>query len=212
MDREEIKARESLVETGILLAARGLAHGSSGNLSLRLADGWLVTPTNSRLGKLDPTRLSKLDTAGRHVGGDPPSKEAFLHTSVYAVRPDATAIVHTHATHSVALSCLEGLDESNVLPPITAYAVMKIGRMPLVPYYRPGDTALASAVREMAMTHAAVLLANHGPVIAGRSLDAAVATMEELEETAKLYFLLQGHRARPLTPAQVDALREAFPS
>jgi len=199
----ETQAREALCRMGGLLYRRGLVHGSSGNLSVRLEDGWLVTPTNSSLGDLDPERLARLDADGRHVGGDPPSKEAFLHTGVYAVRADAAAIIHTHSTHSVAVSCLDRPAGAPVLPPLTAYYVMRVGDLALVPYYRPGDERLALAVREMAVRHAAILLANHGPVIAGKSLKDALYALEELEETAKLHLLLHRHPTRPLTPEQV---------
>jgi 3-dehydro-4-phosphotetronate decarboxylase len=202
---------EDIAAFGALLTGLGLAHGATGNISVRLDDGLLVTPTNSRLGRLDPARIARLDRDGRHVGGDQPSKEAFLHQCVYEMRPDARAIVHLHSTHSVAISCLAGLDESDVLPPLTAYYVMRVGKLPLVPYFPPGDTRLAAAVRQVAAGHAAVLLANHGPVVAGRSLDAAVGAIEELEATARLYLLLQGQKARPLTPAQVQELRELYP-
>ncbi|HYG89751.1 MAG TPA: 3-oxo-tetronate 4-phosphate decarboxylase [Azospirillum sp.] len=208
----ESEAREALCRTGELLHRRGLVHGATGNLSVRLEDGWLVTPTNSALGDLDPARLSRLDAGGRHVGGDPPSKEAFLHTCVYDVRPDAAAIVHTHSTHCVAISCLDHPPGAPPLPPLTAYYVMRVGDLALVPYYRPGDERLALAVREVAVKHAAVLLANHGPVIAGKSLKDALYALEELEETAKLHVLLHGHPTRPLTPEQVAELNAVFRS
>jgi 3-dehydro-4-phosphotetronate decarboxylase len=207
----ESALREDIAAFGALLSGLGLAHGATGNISLRLDEGLLVTPTNSRLGRLDPARIARLDRDGRHVGGDPPSKEAFLHQCVYEMRPDARAIVHLHSTHSVAISCLAGLNEDDVLPPLTAYYVMRVGKLPLVPYFPPGDTRLAAAVRQVAAAHAAVLLANHGPVVAGRSLDAAVGAIEELEATARLYLLLQGQKVRPLTAAQVQELRELYP-
>jgi 3-dehydro-4-phosphotetronate decarboxylase len=203
--------REEIAAFGALLSGLGLAHGATGNISLRLDDGFLVTPTNSRLGRLDPGRIARLDRDGRHVGGDAPSKEAFLHQCVYEMRPDARAIVHLHSTHSVAISCLSGLDEADVLPPLTAYYVMRVGKLPLVPYFPPGDTRLAAAVRQVAAAHAAVLLANHGPVVAGKSLDAAVGAIEELEATARLYLLLRGHPVRPLDAAQVQELRQLYP-
>jgi ribulose-5-phosphate 4-epimerase/fuculose-1-phosphate aldolase len=207
----ESRLREALVELGAFMTRLGHAHGSTGNLSVRLEDGWLMTPTGSRLGQLDPGRLTRLDAAGRHIAGDPPTKEAFLHRSVYAVRPQAGAIVHLHSTHSVAVSCLAALDPADVLPPLTAYYVMRVGRLPLVPYFPPGDEALAAAVRQVAERHGAVLLANHGPVVAGRTLDDAAAAIEELEATAKLYLLLQGQPIRPLSAEQVADLRERFP-
>ena len=208
----ENEAREALARFGESLYDRGYAHGSSGNLSVRLADGLLVTPTNSCLGRLDPARISKLDAAGAHVSGDAPSKEAFLHLAMYRERGSAQSIVHLHCTHCVAVSCLRHADPSNVLPPITAYHVMRIRRLPLVPYFRPGDRALAEAVRKVARKHHAVLLANHGPVVAGKSLEDAVCNAEEMEETAKLFLLLAGRRRRVLSPRQVRDLERHFPS
>jgi len=200
--------REQVVTLGASLFDRGLTAGSSGNISVRCDDGWLMTPTNACLGRLDPARLSRLDRNGRHIDGDPPTKEAFLHTAMYEQRPADAAIVHLHSTHSVAVSCLPEVDPYDCLPPLTAYYVMRVGRLPLVPYHMPGDAALADAVRGLAGQHSALLLANHGPVVAGRTLDAAVSAVEELEETAKLYLLLRGSHPRCLTPAQVDALRQ----
>ncbi|MDH3658715.1 MAG: aldolase [Alphaproteobacteria bacterium] len=207
----ETELREEMVELGRLLTGLGLSHGSTGNISVRLDDGWLLTPTNSRLGRLDPARIAKLDDQGRHVDGDKPSKEAFLHRSVYEMRPGARAIVHLHSTHSVAVSCLDGVDEANCMPPLTAYYVMRVGKLPIVPYFPPGDERLAAAVRQMAANHAAVLLANHGPVVAGKSLDSAAGAIEELEATAKLFLMLQDRATRPLAPADVAELERRFP-
>jgi len=208
----ETRLREALVLFGASLYARGYAHGSSGNLSVRLPDGLLLTPTNSCLGRLDPARIAKVDAAGRHVAGDPPSKEAFLHLAMYQERPGAQGIVHLHCTHCVAVSCLCHDNADDVLPPITAYYVMRIRRLPLVPYFRPGDRALAEAVREKAKQHHAVLLANHGPVVAGKSLEDAVYNAEEMEETAKLFLLLSGRATRMLDAAQIADLDAHFPS
>jgi len=208
----ENQLREQLVLFGASLYTRGYAHGSSGNLSVRLPDGLLVTPTNSCLGRLDPARIAKLDAAGKHVSGDKPSKEGFLHLAMYEERSSAQGIVHLHCAHCVAVSCLRHADATNVLPPLTAYYVMRIGRLPLVPYYRPGDRALAEAVREKAKEHHAVLLANHGPVVAGKSLEDAVYNAEEMEETAKLHLMLSGRDTRPLEAAQIAELEAAFPS
>lgn len=207
----EAKLRERLCALGRSMFMRGLTFGSSGNLSVRVDDGWLMTPTNVSLGELDPARLAKLDDEGRHLSGDKPTKETFLHLGMYRRRQTARAVVHLHSTHSVAVSCLAEVDPADVLPPITAYYVMRVGRLPLVPYYRPGDPALGPAVEALADRHHAVLLANHGPVVAGDSLEAAVYAMEELEETAKLYLLLRGNSIRPLTPAQVEELERTFP-
>jgi ribulose-5-phosphate 4-epimerase/fuculose-1-phosphate aldolase len=208
----ESALREALVTFGQSLYARGYAHGSSGNLSARLPDGLLVTPTNSCLGRLDPARIAKVALDGTHVGGDAPSKEAFLHLAVYQERPRAGGIVHLHCTHAVALACLRHADPADVLPPITAYYHMRIRTLPLLPYYRPGDRALAEAVRMAARKHHAVLLANHGPVVAGTSLEDAVYNAEELEETAKLFFLLSGRTTRYLEPAEITDLDVHFPS
>jgi len=207
------RLREKLCACGHSLFARGLTFGTSGNLSVRLPDGgWLMTPTNISLGDLDPARLSHLDENGRVVSGDAPTKEAFLHLSMYRKRPQCEAVVHLHSTHAVAVSCLCGLDVSDCLPPLTAYYVMRIGRLPLIRYFPPGDQALAQEVEAVATTHHAVLLANHGPVVSGTSLDAAMSATEELEETAKLFLLLRGEKISPLTTAQVEELRQRFPS
>jgi ribulose-5-phosphate 4-epimerase/fuculose-1-phosphate aldolase len=210
MEAEELRQRDAICELGRSLFDRGLTAGSSGNISVRLDDGWLVTPTNVSLGRLDPVRLSKLDRDGGHVSGDVASKEALLHRAVYDVRPQARAIVHLHATHSAAVSCMAGLDCADCLPPLTAYFVMKIGRLPLLPYYRPGDPKLADAIRGYAGKHCAVLLANHGPVVSGSSLDAAAYAVEELEETAKLFLLLRGAPQRPLDRAQIEELQAIY--
>lgn len=206
----ESTLREQIVEHGRSLFERGLSAGSSGNISVRLDDGWLLTPTNACLGRLDPARLSKLDWHGNLVSGDAPSKEAFLHRAMYEERAAANAIVHLHATHSAAVSCMCGLDHANCLPPLTAYHVMKIGRLPLIPYHRPGDAALADAIRALAGKHCAVLLANHGPVVSGATLEAAVYAAEELEETAKLFLLLHNMPTRPLSAPQIEELKSAF--
>jgi 3-dehydro-4-phosphotetronate decarboxylase len=209
----EARHREQIARTALSLFERGLTHGSTGNISVRLDDGgWLMTPTGSSLGNLDPERISKLDVSGRHIGGDKPTKEAFLHTTMYDQRPGSGAVVHLHSTHSVAVSCLAEIDEHNCLPPITAYYAMRIGRLPLVPYFPPGDEALADAVGQLASKHHAVLLANHGPVVAGSTLSAATDAIEELEETARLYLLLQGQNLRILSPEQVDELQRRFKS
>jgi ribulose-5-phosphate 4-epimerase/fuculose-1-phosphate aldolase len=207
----EQRWRERIASLGRSIFARGLTFGSSGNISVRNEEGWLMTPTNVALGDIDPARISKLDSEGRHLSGDAPTKEAMLHLAMYRERPNAAAVLHLHSTHSVAVSALAHIDPNDVLPPITAYYVMRVGRLPLIPYYPPGDQGLAEAVGKQAAKHHALLLANHGPVVAGGSLDAAAAAIEELEETARLYLLLQGHRTRFLTPEQVATLRERYP-
>jgi ribulose-5-phosphate 4-epimerase/fuculose-1-phosphate aldolase len=204
--------RDQMARFGKSIFDRGLTAGSSGNISVRVDDGWLMTPTGSSLGNLDPARISKLDAAGKHVGGDAPTKESFLHVAMYEQRPKAGAVVHLHSVHSVAVSCMADIDPADVLPPLTAYYVMRVGTLPLIRYFPPGDIDLAKAVREMASRHHAVLLANHGPVVAGTSLEDAVYATEELEETAKLYLLLHDVRTRPLTPEQVAELKKRFPT
>lgn len=203
-------AREEMVAHGRSLFDRGLATGSSGNLSVRIDDGMLVTPTDVSLGALDPAAISHLSADGTLLDGARPSKEAFLHRAIYRARPQAGGIVHLHATHSAAVSCMAGLDEDDCLPPLTAYFVMKIGRLPLVPYHRPGDETLADAIRAIAPGQPAMLLANHGPIVSGASLRAAMNRIEELEETAKLFLLLRGSQTSPLTPAQIADLEAVF--
>ncbi len=203
----ETKLREAICRCGKSLFDRGLTFGSSGNISVRVDDGWLMTPTNASLGELDPGRLSKLGDTGDHLSGDKPTKETFLHLGMYRHRSEARAVVHLHSTYSVAVSCLADIDPADVLPPITAYYVMRVGSLPLVPYFAPGDPALGPAVEALADKHRAVLLANHGPVVAGTSLDAAMYATEELEETAKLFLLLKDRGFRPLTSEQVSNLK-----
>ncbi|WP_374378745.1 3-oxo-tetronate 4-phosphate decarboxylase [Dongia sp.] len=206
--REETRQRDAIVRIGKSLFDRGLTFGSTGNISVRLGDGTiLATPTNASLGDLDPARLSHLDAECGHLSGDQPTKEAFLHHCVYCARSAAGAVVHLHSTHSVAVSILAEIDPEDVLPPLTAYYVMRVGKLPLVPYFAPGDRALAEAVLARIGKAHAVLLANHGPVVAGKTLADAQYATEELEETAKLFLMLQGRRLRPLTAEQADALR-----
>lgn len=204
----EIKTRDLIVQMAKSLFDRGLTFGSSGNISVRMEDGWLMTPTGCSMGNIEPEKISKLDKNGNLISGDPPTKESFLHLAMYEKRPQDSAVVHLHSTHSVAVSCLDGINPKNVLPPITAYYVMRIGTLPLIPYFPPGDIKLAKVVREMASEHHAVLLANHGPVVSGKSLQDAVYATEELEETAKLFLLLQGHKTRFLNSSEEAALRK----
>src|SRR4051794_19629671 len=207
----ETKVRDEICRLGRSLFERGLTPGSSGNISVSLEDGgWLVTPTNASLGSLDAARLSRLDAGGRLASRDPPPQGEPLHTPLYQTRHTARAVVHLHSTHSVALSMLPEIDPRAALPPLTAYYLMKCGSTALVPYYRPGDPAVADAIKGLAGKYASVLLANHGPVVAGESLEAAVFAIEELEETAKLYLLLRGLNPRYLTPAQVADLSKTF--
>lgn len=207
----EAHLREAICRYGRSLFERGLTPGSSGNISIRLDDdGWLVTPTNASLGFLDPARIARLDAQGRLLEGDAPTKEIPLHAALYETRNAARAIVHLHSTHSVAVSMLPEIDPKAALPPLTAYYLMRVGNAALVPYYRPGDPAVADAIRGLAGRHSAVLLANHGPVVAGDTLEAAVFATEELEETARLYLLLRNLNPRLLTRGQIDDLTRHF--
>jgi ribulose-5-phosphate 4-epimerase/fuculose-1-phosphate aldolase len=207
----ETELREAIAAHGRLLFGRGYSVGSAGNISVRLPDGVLMTPTNSCLGRLDPARISKLDRAWRHVSGDPPSKEVFMHRAVLETRPEAQAVVHLHSTHATAIACLAAPGEAAPISPLTPYFVMRIGRsLPVIPYYRPGDPAMEPAIAAAARDARAMLLANHGPVVSGKSLDDAVYAAEELEEAAKLALLLRGQAARELTAAQVDELLTTF--
>lgn len=203
--------REALCALGRSLFERGLTHGSTGNLSLRVDEGFLMTPTGTSLGALEPARLAVLDASGVHVQGDPPTKEAALHLAMLRERPRDRAVVHLHATHSVAVSVLEDTDPADALPPLTAYYAMRVGTLPMLPYFPPGDAALAEAVGAVAARHHALLLANHGPVVSGTSLSAAADAIEELEATARLWLLVRGSRTRALTPQQVDELLRRFP-
>src|ERR1700721_1923069 len=207
----ETRMREEICRLGRSLLERGLTPGSSGNISVKLDDGGtMVTPTNASLGSLDPARLSRLSADGRLISGDAPTKEVPLHSALYRPRGAARGVVHLHSTHSVALSMLPEIDPRAALPPMTPYYLMKCGLTALVPYYRPGDPAVAEAIKGLAGKYTSVLLANHGPVVSGETLEAAVFAIEELEETAKLYLLLRGLNPRFLTPAQVADLSKTF--
>jgi 3-dehydro-4-phosphotetronate decarboxylase len=207
----ESRLREQICLFARSTFERGLTHGSSGNISAMLDDGGLLmTPTDASMGFLDPARLARFDAQGRFIDGDKPTKEAPLHKALYESRTGSGAVVHLHSTHAVALSMLPGLDPSSVLPALTPYYVMRVGDTALIPYHRPGDPAVADAIRGLAGRYASVLLANHGPVVAGTSLTAAVNAMEELEETAKLHLLLRGLDPRVLSSAQVADLARAF--
>ena len=210
--QSERELREQMALHGKSLYDRGLTPGSSGNISIRLPDGMLITPTNSCLGRLDPESISRLDSAGNLLSGKPPSKELFLHRAYYDSRVNEAAVVHLHSTWSVAVSCLADVDPENVLPAITAYYVMRVGRLPLIPYFAPGNRDLAAAVASASRAAKGVLLANHGPVIGGADLDTAVYAAEELEETAKLHMILRSLPTWFLTPNQQAELHRLFPS
>ena len=203
----EQDTRRLLADLAASLFARGFSVGSAGNISVKLDDGYLITPTNSSLGRLDPARLSRLDTEFRHIGGDKPSKEVFMHRAMYRARAEVGAVVHLHSTQATAVACLPDVDHDNPIPPLTPYFVMRIGRrMPIVSYYRPGDPAMEPAIHHAAQDARAVLLANHGPVVSGATLTDAVYAAEELEEAAKLFLMLRHETPRLLTRPQVDDL------
>ena len=190
---------------------RGLTHGSTGNISARTEDGGLlVSPTGTSFGRLDPARLSRFDAQGRHVGGDKPTKEMPLHSAFYDTRSSAGAVVHLHSCHSVALSMMPDVDPDNFLPPLTPYGIMKLGKVKLLPFFLPGDPAMGEAVRGLAGKRTAVMLANHGPVVAGRDIEAACNAIEELEDTARLAMMTRGMQPRGLTEDQVQALVTKF--
>ena len=205
------RLREDICFWAKSLFDRGLTGGASGNISARTEDGGLlVTPTGSSFGRLDPARLSRLDAAGMHIAGDPPTKEMALHEAFYSTRKTTGAVVHLHSTHATALAMLDDADADNLLPPLTAYSIMRLGKVKLLPFYRPGDPAMGDAVRSLAGRRSAVVLANHGPVVAAKDLEAGVFAMEELEETAKLALLLRGAAARGLTTQQIAELVAVF--
>ena len=207
----ETETRQLLTELAGSLFARGFSVGSAGNISVKLDDGYLITPTNSSLGRLDPARISRLDQNFNHIGGDKPSKEVFMHRAFYTARADAGAVVHLHSTQATAVACLPDVDPANPIQPLTPYFVMRVGRtMPVVPYYRPGDAAMEPAIHAAAKNARAVLLANHGPVVSGKTLTDAVYAAEELEEAAKLFLMLRNTTPRLLTTDQVNDLLTTF--
>lgn len=207
---EEARLRETLCRLAASLFSRGLTNGASGNISARLpGGGLLVSPTGASLGTLDPSRLSLIE-GGRHVSGDAPTKEMALHAAFYDTRSTAGAVVHLHSTHSVAWSMLPEVDPENVFPPLTAYGIMRLGKVRLLPVFLPGDPAMGEAVRGLAGKRSAVLLANHGPVVAARDVEAAVNAVEELEETAKLALLTRGASPRLLSEAEIRAVVTKF--
>ncbi len=208
---EEFRAREDICTIAKSMFDRGLTCGASGNISVRLSDGQLLmTPTGSTMGNLDPAKVSLLSADMRHISGDKPTKEIPLHAAFYETRSTAGAVVHLHSTHSVALSMLPETDPDNVLPPMTPYGIMRLGKVQLLPFFMPGDPAMGDAVRGLAGKRSAVLLANHGPVVAGKDLWAAAHATEELEETAKLALLTRGMSPKMLSPDQVQQIVTKF--
>lgn len=210
MTREE--TRRQLVELATSLFYRGYSVGSSGNISVAVDGGYLVTPTNSCLGRLQAETISYLDADWRHVDGDAPSKEVFLHRAFYDSRPGTGAVVHLHSSFATALSCLADTDPADCIPSITPYMVMRVGQVRMVEYVPPGDPQSGDLIRALEGKHAAVLLANHGPIVAGKSLAATVYAAEELEETARLVFMMRGMPQRQLDAAQVAELHRRYPA
>ena len=207
----EARLRELICDLAKSMFDRGLTGGSTGNISARTEDGGLlVSPTGTSFGRLDPARLSRFDAQGRLTGGDAPTKEMPLHSAFYDTRSTAGAVVHLHSCHAVAWSLMPDADADNFLPPLTPYAIMKLGKVAMLPFFRPGDPAMGAAVRGLAGKRSAVMLANHGPVVAGKDVEAACNAIEELEDTARLAIMMRGYRARGLTPAQVTDLVTHF--
>jgi len=208
---EETRLRDQICLLAKSMFDRGLTGGSTGNISARTPDGGLlVSPTGMSFGRLDPARLSRFDAAGKLIDGDKPTKEMPLHAAFYDTRGSAGAVVHLHSCHSVALSLMPDVDDDNFLPPLTPYSIMKLGKVKLLPFFLPGDPAMGEAVRGLAGKRSAVMLANHGPVVAGKDVEAACNAIEELEDTARLAILMRGHDARMLTPEQVNAVVTKF--
>jgi len=207
----ETKLRETICLLAKSMFDRGLTGGSTGNISARTEDGGLlVSPTGTSFGRLDPARLSRFDVNGNFVSGDQPTKEMPLHSAFYETRSTSGAVVHLHSCHSVALSMMPDVDPDNFLPPMTPYSIMKLGKVTLLPFFMPGDPAMGDAVRGLAGKRSAVMLANHGPVVAGKDIEAACNAIEELEDTAKLAIMMRGYRAKMLTPEQVNAVVTQF--
>ena len=207
----DVLLREQLCGFAKSLFDRGLTGGNTGNISVRTPDGGLlVSPTGTSFGTLDPAELARFDEKGVHVSGLKPTKEMPLHSAFYETRSTTGAVVHLHSTHSVAYSLLPGHDPENFLPPLTAYSIMKLGKVSLLPFYVPGDPAMGEAIRGLAGKRSAVMLANHGPVVAGKDLESAVYAVEELEETSKLALLLRGQSINTLTTSQITQVVSAF--
>ncbi len=206
----EQQIREEMAQLCVSLFERGFSVGTAGNVSVCVEDGMLMTPTNCRLGDVEPDRIAKLDRSGRHVSGDRPSKEVFLHQALYETRPQTGAVVHLHSTWATALSCMKDVDPEDCIPPITPYVVMRVGTVKRVPYIKPGDPKSGDLIRALNGSAAGILLANHGPVVAGKDLFSAVAAAEELEETAKLIVALRGIEVNYLSDAEVTDLRETY--
>ena len=208
---EKASLREQICSLAKSLFDRGLTHGSTGNISARTSDGGLlVSPTGSSFGRLDPSQLSRFDSEGRHIGGGKPTKEMPLHSAFYDTRSQTGAVVHLHSCHAIAWSLMPDVDEDDFLSPLTPYAIMQLGRVKLLPFFRPGDPAMGQAVRGLAGKRSAVMLSNHGPVVAGKDVEAACYAIEELEAAARLAMLTRGLHPRVLNEAQIGDVVTSF--
>ncbi|MFM1604791.1 MAG: aldolase [Porticoccaceae bacterium] len=208
---KETVLRDQICELAMSLFDRGLTGGSTGNISARTDDGGLlVSPTGTSFGRLNPGRLSRFDSNFNLIDGDPPTKEMPLHRAFYETRSTAGAVVHLHSCHYVALSIMPDVDVDNFLPPLTPYGLIKLGKVQLLPFFLPGDPAMGDAIRSLAGKRSAVMLANHGPVVAGKDVEAACNAIEELEDTARLAILTRGLNPRALTPDQVHKVVTTF--
>ncbi|HEY4269101.1 MAG TPA: class II aldolase/adducin family protein [Galbitalea sp.] len=212
MRDNEGKVRADLIAAARKLSRLGLLHGSTGNISLRIEDRIMITPTGSSLADLEPQDLSLIDSSGAHVGGPRPSKEGFLHLAIQRARPDDNAVVHTHSTHAVAVSCLDGLDLDAPIPPLTAYFVLKVGRVKLLPYRAPGDQTLGPLAERAAADESVLLLRNHGPIASGGTLEEAIDRIQELEEVCRIFLLLGDRPTRPLSLEEATALNPSLSS
>lgn len=205
----EARLREEICTVGASLYSRGYTVGSAGNISARLEDGWLITPTDACLGRLDPAAIAKVGLGGDWISGDKPSKTLALHRQVYDRNPGVGGVVHTHSTHLVALTLAGVWRPDDILPPITPYQVMKVGHIPLIPYARPGAASVAEQVAQLANRVRGVMLERLGPVVWESSVSKASFALEELEETARLW-LLSEPRPAPLDAAALAELAETF--
>jgi ribulose-5-phosphate 4-epimerase/fuculose-1-phosphate aldolase len=207
---EEALARDHIVSFAASLFQRGFTVGSSGNISVRLSDGFLVTPTNSCFGYLEAKQLTKLDAKGEYLSGNQPSKEWPMHKAMLDTRATDNAVVHLHSPYATALSCLNGLEANDCVPALTPYFVMRVGKAKLLPYFRPGSSKIADAIRDLGGSYSGLLLANHGPVVSSISLSDAVYAAEEMEEACKTAMLTKNLDARRLSAAEVDELKSNF--
>lgn len=207
MDKKETQLRNDLVRVGHILFERGLTNGSAGNMSVALDDGtFIATPTGSSLGQLNIEDLSKIDAKGLLISGAKPTKEVPFHLALYQANPEVKAIIHLHSTYSTAYACLAGLDPANAICPMTPYIVMRLGKVILLPYHKPGSVEIANDLSKVAAGHKAFLLANHGMIVGGKSMTDALNNAEELEESCKLYFLTKGLNVKHLTKDEIDEL------